>query len=649
MAIIRSEPGPSTPPSAQARARELKEQASDIASFADALTDEDRQVFFSGHRLSVSERDRRVDCLSLQDRRQGGYRFSDEPVDLPEAHQSMLREAWDALPRPAFVVLGILAALWAIVDPLQLELWVDTMGQGANLLYNGPRGLALSAPNHASAAQNLEVFSGLVTAEATQGWLSGPTPLPRFPFQITHPCSLAPKADTFRLIEDWSARLGQLPSTNEQIDETKDKYDRFDDVVTLFILRMRQHGSVWFAKADFKAAYRQIHVRALDLSLGGIFVLGLGHYFRTRVSYGGKPSGHLWERIVLCFLALLAANKGLRGIFHWVDDLFLLCRSRGEAVSALEAIVWVARVYGFKLSFPKLEFGLALEFTGVLFDSVSYSLSVIPSKREKARSMLESLLASPAWTRKDFERLCGHLTHFGRIIRPLRQFGSRAIRRMNSSFPSGRQLPVDPGRLRDDVLMFLLILDTWTGSMALHVFDPVAQIDASAIVIEMDSSPLWGFGAFCVSSGDFVLSAFSPAQMGGAARTKSYSSSLLETIPLPLVLSSFGALLRGKVVVLRGDSMNMFQNLRSRSSPTCELTQQIMRMVTALEVQLGCRLVGRHIGRAYNFVADFLSHGDVDGARRSAASRGLTLSPRPRQMCTALIRPLDRLCGLYPQ
>ena len=106
---------------------------------AESLPPGARQVFRSGHRLSRAERDARLAALDPEVRRARGLRLSDEPVDMPAELETALLRAWERLPKPVFRVRHILAVLWDRVDPLMLELWADTLGQGANLLYSGPR------------------------------------------------------------------------------------------------------------------------------------------------------------------------------------------------------------------------------------------------------------------------------------------------------------------------------------------------------------------------------------------------------------------------------------------------------------------------------------------------------------------------------
>ena len=100
-------------------------------------------------------RDALVEALPSDVRQQRGLRFSDEPTGAPAVSQEASRRYWASSPKPRFRILAILATLWHNADPLSLELWVDTLGQGANLLFNGPRSKGFKMDLNASARKKL--------------------------------------------------------------------------------------------------------------------------------------------------------------------------------------------------------------------------------------------------------------------------------------------------------------------------------------------------------------------------------------------------------------------------------------------------------------------------------------------------------------
>ena len=171
---LSSAPPPSSglsvsgPPSAADERVQLQR----VTRHAESLPPGARQVFRSGHRLSRAERDARLAALDPEVRRARGLRFSDEPVDMPAELETALLRAWERLPKPVFRVRDILAVLWDRADPLMLELWADTLGQGANLLYGGPRDRGYTTRNRASALARAAELASLTAAESAAGWLS---------------------------------------------------------------------------------------------------------------------------------------------------------------------------------------------------------------------------------------------------------------------------------------------------------------------------------------------------------------------------------------------------------------------------------------------------------------------------------------------
>ena len=590
------------------------------ASFAFSLQTKHKPVFLSGHRLSVRERGSIMVARGTMSMRRQGFRFSDEPTSCLPMSTASRSSACAALrskfkiKRPLFRVHSILRVLWFTVDPLVLELWVDTFRNGANLMYDGPRYPGFQIKNSRSAIDNVVIFSSFIQKEIEAGWAVGFFSSPPFPNSFVSPCAIVPKdgPKKYRLVDDWSRP--QSPwgkSINECIQQVFCQFDKFDAVVAQFIMAGR---GCWLFKGDFAHAYRQCFIRALDHHLCVGYVPGKGFFFRPRLCFGNRSSGWIWERVVKCFLALLDAVFKITDVFHWVDDLFKCVKLYSCAIALFKACMVISVDFGFEAEITKFFVGQRLAYTGITFNSVDMSLSISQEKRKKSSTLLSALLSISLWSFKDFEKLAGHFGHYGKIIPALRPFCSRVSRHMHAAFKmskskSKRAKVFSPGGLHQDALMFQAIISDWSGTVASSTL--TSDLVSSDFIFEVDSSPLWGMGIFSVSSGHWCSSKFTSQMLKAAFISKTHSSTFLELLPVCVLLSTFSALLSNKRIILRMDSKNAVAGLVSRHSSKNPRTCSLLRIITVQEAEVGCRISAIHIPRALNKASDALSHNNL--------------------------------------
>ena len=472
--------------------------------------------------------------------------------------------------------------------------------------------------------------------------LSPFTKEPPLPFLFIHACSLIPKGLGWRLINDWSRATPWGPSVNDLIDTTRDIFDAFDDIVRRFI---RVGPTGWQFKGDFKGAYKQIRIRALDLHLAGVFAPELGYSFYVALCFGAKSSGHIWERAVVCFLALLRVGFGVVDVAHWVDDLFKVCTSRKEAQETLLAVYRVAYLFGFRLAPDKMEYGQALPYCGITFDSKAMALTIHESKRVKAMALVASLRQQAHWSRKQFESLKGHLYHYARVIHPLRPFAKKVNKSFRTLFNKPRaDLRGAPSkRCLNALRLFEHVLASWSNTMTAQSLAPHLGLPGPpCVVFRTDSSPVWGFGIICISTGEWCACSFSPRQLDLAMRSESHSSTLLETFPFAVILATFADTVKGKHVIIESDSQNAVLGLETRSSDIPEQAD-FWLLFTAAQINSNCSVTGKHIFREQNKAADALSKNDVDSFHRESQLDQLFVRRSPIKASTASLRLLSHL------
>jgi len=287
-----------------------------------------------------------------------------------------------------------------------------------------------------------------------------------------------------------------------------------------------------------------------------------------------------------------------------------------------------------------------LEFTGILLDSRSMSLSVLPVKRQKALLLLESWLSSAVWTRELADKLVGHFVRFSRLLFPLRPFASRVLAWKTAAFrASGRSPP--SAELRADVVLLDAVLRQWGGSSVASSLGSFLKCGPPprTLLFWADASPLWGFGILCLSTGEWCLSKFTARQLAAAQRRLAPSSTFLETIPLAVLMAVFPVAQCDVRVVL--DCKNVAEwGIRSRTSDVPEQAA-LWRVVTAQQVVADCVLSAEHRPRKYLRAVDLLSRGDLEGFRAEAAARGMRVRHSPSPVPVAALQRWDSLCPIF--
>jgi hypothetical protein len=627
-----------TPWSPHRRAAAFEVQDVLLQRFEASLQPADALLLRHMRRLSPAARDSAVADLGPVETLRRGFRFSDEAVaGLSPGTAALMLQTWRTQSRSRFRTIHILVTLWHRLDPLTLELLVDVMHRGANLLFSGVRDRPQRGPNTSRTQTPDGAFLQLVDDEASQGWLAPFSPRLPFPELFVAPLDILPKSDGSGRLTDNNSYGDDGKSVNEATDPTKDVFCSFDDFARAFL---RIGRSAIFLKLDFKAAYRQVWLRWRDYHLCGLYVEGRGYTWRLTLGYGHKAACNRWLLVANCFRALVEAHadsdpgsfaQALNDFFLWVDDLIRACNSWAEAMWAREICLRVAELYGFGLSPPKLSVSAVSEFTGITVDAPSLLFSVAPAKRAKALALLIQLQSAAPWSKRDMQRLAGHYNRFAKILPALRPVSRRSVAHLNARGGRHPVQPSDAARLDAKLLHEVLLF--WRGTVATHMLAaPLGLSPEPPVVFELDGSPAYGWGVLSPTLRAFSLAPFSPAQLAAAYKTDSYSSVLLELLVVPHVLATFEDDVRGRHVLLLGDNEGVFLGFdrRTSSPPTsCPHIAAVWRVVTALQIHTQCHITARPMPRAHNKAADRLSKGQIEDFHRVVKGRDLVMAPAP--------------------
>ena len=486
------------------------------------------------------------------------------------------------------------------------------------MAYNGPRNRPRTLPNLTSARIHSNATLSLIEKSIRRGYVSGWYPRRPFPNLFVNPVGVVPKpgADPpWRLIEDLSQPHGD--SVNDWTDDMDCVYDKID----LAIEEFAKHGrGCVFIIYDKKSAYPSIYVRQQDHHLLGIYWPGKGYAFSKVMKFGAKRSAGMWECFGAVWSRLVIERTDAGNSWRWVDDSFTAC-SPEEAARIAEQIIKLSLRYNYTLDKGKFVVARVAKYLGVIFNSIDMSLSIPKPKREAALVELRALATLPTWTKHQLQSIIGTLFYFCYLLHQCRGFLSRLLASLKAA-KGGKFKTSD--WLRADVRMWIAIIENWSGT-ALPTVLMTRKLSSPGIRFEVDASPAFGVGIYCVTNGQWINLPFSDAQLASAWRTKEHSSTVLEAYALVAVPLCFPRLIKGQAYSVAMDARNVALGAK-RGYSTTPTADDLLRLHAALQCNLNCVAIVVQIPREDNEVADALSKNDLERFRKRARER--QLSPR---------------------
>jgi hypothetical protein len=181
--------------------------------------------------------------------------------------------------------------------------------------------------------------------------------------------------------------------------------------------------------------------------------------------------------------------------------------------------------------------------------------------------------------------------------------------------------------------MWISILSRWTGTSTSAVL-AAHHLRRPQLHFVFDASPLFGIGVLCITTGDWISLPFSQEQLLSAWVDKAHSSTALEAYGLLAIPVQFPHLVKGLPFQASTDAKNLKDGI-SRGYSTRKPTDDILRMLAAMQCCLDCVAVVSQVPRRHNKLADALSKGEVAKFKRLAAELGQFVKPSPAKTLSA--------------
>lgn len=346
---------------------------------------------------------------------------------------------------------------------------LQSINQGADIQYDGPRAGATESSNLSSARLHPEAVDTFFDKELKAGRIEGPFDSPPLPNLRIAPLGTVPKDETdFRVIVHYSFPEGG--SINDHTIKLECDLQSFDDAMRLVAGLPRGTRLI---KMDVKSAFRLVAVREADHHLLGMKWRNK-YFYDKHLPFGLAASPPLWERISRMINWIMRVEFGLRHVMHYVDDFLVAVPPDQDLQKTLELIRGIWGVLGVPVAEDKLEIGTSLTYLGLELDTVARCARVPQVKLDKAREILSKMAAYKEVRAKWLESAVGKLAFLGKVFPVGKPFLSE-LRRAAREATDG--IAAMSPEAKAEVRFWRKFLPSWSGVALLRDPIPVSSED----------------------------------------------------------------------------------------------------------------------------------------------------------------------------
>jgi len=286
-----------------------------------------------------------------------------------------------------------------------------------------------SRDNHKGALEFESATDCYINNECHLGALIGPFDVNPLSSELfTSPINSIPKAGSTdrRFITDLSFPKGC--AINDGIDKDwylgefcKLSYPTVDDFVS--IVKKKGVGSYMF-KRDLSRAYRQFALDPGDINLQGIFWKDR-FFIDCALVMGCRSAAMMCQRATSAIVGFMESKD--INICAYLDD-FAGCSKEEVAMSDFLELGSMVAELGLKESVKKAHPpSTRMEFLGIMFDSVTMTMEVTPSRLLEIKDLLSDWLVKRSASKTEIQMLIGKLQFAAKCVPAGRLFISRMI------------------------------------------------------------------------------------------------------------------------------------------------------------------------------------------------------------------------------
>jgi hypothetical protein len=396
----------------------------------------------------------------------------------------------------------------------------------------------------------------------------------------------------WRLITDLSYPPGR--SVNDGIDGdlcslTYTSVEQVADVAASFA------PGALMAKIDIESAYRLVPVHLLDCPLQAVEWEGMV-YVDPMLPFGLRSAPKIFNAVADA-LEWGLRQRGIRNVFHYLDDFIIVAPPRStECAASLALLDGMFTSLGVPIAEHKRDGPTTcLTFLGIEVDTAASQLRLPADKLQRLQRVLHEWGDRKACGRRELESLIGLLNHASKVVRSGRSFLRRMLDLLHG-VPS-RPHPIRLNKeFRSDLAWWRLFAAAWNG---VSFLPPPRHLPT--VEITSDASGSWGCGAWHKHHW---------FQLQWDQRSQAFTIMVKELLPIILACAVWGPSWSGHRVLCHCDNQAVVACLRSRTSRD-QHCMHMLRTLAFIEARLSFSLQPRYINTRANHLADDLSRDNL--------------------------------------
>ena len=404
----------------------------------------------------------------------------------------------------------------------------------------------------------------------------------------TSPLSAVPKdSGGTRVIHDLSSPLGAC--LNDFSSKEDVHFQTINDAVNLL------SPGCYLAKVDLKSAYRSVRSHPSSWPWTTLHWQfedddATSFLYDTRLPFGARRSPGIFHRITQAVRRALI-RQGFPPMVVYVDDFLIIAPTADLCATALQTLITTLRSLGFMIAWDKVvDPTQRLTFLGIEIDTRCGTLSLNADKTARLVELLKRHLKRKRLSRKQLQSLAGRLTWAAAVL----PWGRLHVRSLFDQIAClhGDNHKILVSLIAEDLQWWLVFLHN--PSYRHFIWDRRPEVKISC-----DASQAAG-GAFCLN--DWFFTAWS-------ADLPSIASEHINIKELAIAIAAvfrWADALRNKQIVIVTDNAATQAILNKGTSPA-PAAAGLLRLLSALIVQLGSSISAVHIPGCLNHIPDAIS------------------------------------------
>ena len=292
-----------------------------------------------------------------------------------------------------------------------------------------------------------------------------------------------------------------------------------------------------------------------------------------------------------------------KSIVNYLDDYLFISYLAIECNEQVRTFLSICKMINFPVSMEKTCWATTmLGFLGLLLNTVDQTVSIPADKLQKAKLMLETLIAKKKVTILQLQKLTGFLNFLCRAVVPGRAFTRRFYAHFNSSMQPHHHIRVTQEMRQDMTIGKQFLKDS--SSYCQPFIDFSLSVTADDIDMYSDASGTIGYGAYCQNS--WLYGTWSENFL----RQNKPSIEYLELYALTAGVLSWIHRFSKRRIYLFTDNQSVKHMVNSNSS-SCKNCMYLIRLIVLESLRRNVRVFAKYVASKENILSDALSRGDL--------------------------------------